>query len=60
MLVQAVTTGVGHCRFTPEQAGAALTAIDGWVRTGTPPGQAAFPAEIGFLPGFVAPAWPQR
>ena len=36
------------------------TAIDGWVCTGTPPGRSCFPAELGFIPGFVAPAWPQR
>jgi hypothetical protein len=59
MLAQAFTTGVGHCQFTPQQAGAAITAIDGWVRTGTPPGPTAFPTALGFIPGFVPPAWPQ-
>jgi pimeloyl-ACP methyl ester carboxylesterase len=59
LLVQTYTNGVGHCQFTPEQAAAAITAIDTWTRTGTPPGPAAFPADLGFVSGFRPPPWPQ-
>ena len=59
LLAQTFTTGNGHCNFTGPQLVTALTALDGWVATGTKPGAASFPAALGFIPGFVAPAWPQ-
>lgn len=59
LLAQAFTTGNGHCNFTGPQLVTALTALDGWAATGTKPGAASFPAAAGFIPGFVAPAWPQ-
>jgi hypothetical protein len=37
----------------------AIQAIDGWARSGTPPASSAFPVELGFIPDFVPPAWPQ-
>jgi hypothetical protein len=59
LLAQAFTSGVGHCNFTGPQLLTALAALDGWVATGVKPGAAAFPPALGFLPGFVPPAWPQ-
>jgi hypothetical protein len=59
LLVQASTTGAGHCRFTADQWLAAVAAIHSWVETGSAPASAAFPAELGFVPGFVPPSWPQ-
>jgi hypothetical protein len=59
LLAQAYTDQPGHCGFTPEQGGAALAAIDRWVRTGTAPGPNAFPTSLGFLTGFGPPPWPQ-
>lgn len=60
LLVQTFTNGNGHCSFTGPQLVTALTALDRWVATGQSPGLASFPAALGFLPGFVAPAWPQQ
>jgi pimeloyl-ACP methyl ester carboxylesterase len=60
LLVQVYTTGIGHANFfTTDQHLAAIRAVDGWARSGTPPASSAFPAEFGFIPGFVPPAWPQ-
>jgi hypothetical protein len=59
LLVQVYTAGIGHCAFTAAQRLAAIQAIDTWARSGTPPAPSTFPAELGFLPGFVPPAWPQ-
>jgi pimeloyl-ACP methyl ester carboxylesterase len=59
MLAQAFTTGIGHCNFTGPQLLTALGALEQWVATGVTPGAASFPAAIGFIPGFVAPSWPQ-
>jgi hypothetical protein len=59
LLAQTFTNGAGHCNFTGPQLLAALAALDGWVATGSKPGPAAFPAALGFLPGFVPPPWPQ-
>ena len=60
LLAQTFTSGNGHCNFTGPQLLTALGALDSWVATGTKPTAATFPAALGFLPGFVAPAWPQR
>ena len=60
LLAQTFTSGIGHCNFTGAQLLTALGALDSWVATGTRPGAAAFPAALGFLPGFLAPAWPQQ
>ncbi len=59
LLVQVYTTGIGHCGLTVAQQVGAVQAIDGWARSGTPPASSIFPAELGFIPGFVPPAWPQ-
>lgn len=59
LLAQTYTSGVGHCNFTGPQLITALRALDGWVASGVKPGAATFPAALGFIPGFVAPAWPQ-
>jgi pimeloyl-ACP methyl ester carboxylesterase len=60
LLAQTFTSGIGHCNFTGPQLLTALGALDSWVATGNKPGAAAFPAVLGFIPGFVAPAWPQQ
>ena len=60
LLAQTFTSGNGHCNFTGPQLLTALGALDSWVATGNSPAAAAFPAVLGFLPGFVAPAWPQE
>jgi hypothetical protein len=59
LLVQVYTTGIGHCGFTLAQRLAAIHAVDGWAKSGTPPASSTFPAALGFIPGFVPPAWPQ-
>ncbi|HEY8188373.1 MAG TPA: hypothetical protein VIF64_20050, partial [Pyrinomonadaceae bacterium] len=58
-LFQTYTTGNGHCAFTGTQLLTAVGAIDNWVRTGTKPTAATFPAALGFSPGFVPPPFPQ-
>jgi pimeloyl-ACP methyl ester carboxylesterase len=60
LLAQTYTSGNGHCNFTGPQLLTALGALDSWVATGTKPTAATFPAALGFIPGFVAPAWPQQ
>ena len=60
LLAQTFTGGIGHCNFTGPQLLTALGALDSWVATGTAPTAATFPAALGFLPGFVPPAWPQQ
>ena len=57
-LASAWTTGVGHCNFTPEQALAAVDAMDAWLRTGDRPTAADFPESLGFTE-FTPPPWPQ-
>jgi hypothetical protein len=58
-LFQVFTNGVGHCNFTAPQVSAAVAAMDNWVRTGTRPTQAQFPAALGFIPNFTPPPYPQ-
>ncbi|MGH9867959.1 MAG: hypothetical protein ACREAA_07340 [Candidatus Polarisedimenticolia bacterium] len=59
LLVQVYTTGVGFCGVSLAQRLAAIQAIDAWTRTGIRPLPSAFPAALGFNPGFEPPAWPQ-
>jgi pimeloyl-ACP methyl ester carboxylesterase len=59
LLVQVFTRTVGHASFTRDQTLAAIQALDDWVRTGIAPSPSAFPAELGFIPGFEPPAWRQ-
>jgi hypothetical protein len=59
-LYQAFTNGEGHCNFTGPQLLTAVGAIDSWVRTGTRPTAASFPAALGFIPGYTPPPWPQQ
>ena len=58
-LFQAYTNGIGHCALTGPQIITAVGAIDNWVRSGIKPTAATFPAALGFVPGFVPPAFPQ-
>jgi hypothetical protein len=55
LLFQTYTNGNGHCNFTGPQLIAAVTAINTWVKDGTKPTAASFPAAAGFVPGFVPP-----
>jgi hypothetical protein len=61
LLVQVYTAGIGHGGpvggFIVDQQVRAIEAIDAWARSGTRPAPATFPAELGFIPGFVPPAW---
>jgi dienelactone hydrolase len=59
LLFQAYTAGVGHCVLSAAQGVAAITALDKWVETGVQPTAADLPASLGFIPGFVPPAWLQ-
>jgi hypothetical protein len=59
LLAQAYTDGVGHCSFPAAQSVAAVHALDAWVDTGIAPTDASFPTALGFVHGFVPPAWPQ-
>jgi hypothetical protein len=59
LLFQTYTNGNGHCNFTGTQLMTAVNAINDWVRTGTRPTQATFPAAAGFVPNFVAPPMTQ-
>jgi hypothetical protein len=59
LLFQTYTNGNGHCNFTGTQLVTAVNAINDWVRTGTRPTQANFPAAAGFVPNFVAPPMTQ-
>jgi pimeloyl-ACP methyl ester carboxylesterase len=60
LLAQTYTTGNGHCNFTGPQLLTTIGALDAWVATGAKPTAASFPAALGFIPGFVAPPWPQQ
>lgn len=49
----------GHCNFTQEQLLASVQAMERWIRTGSRPTEADFPASSGFLHGYEPPPWPQ-
>jgi hypothetical protein len=54
-LFQTYTNSNGHCNFTGPQLITAVNAINTWVKDGTKPTAATFPAPLGFLPNFVPP-----
>ena len=54
-LFQTYTTGNGHCNFTGAQLITAVNAINTWVKDGTKPTAATFPAALGFTPTFAPP-----
>ena len=58
-LVQVYTNSVSHCGFTGPQLVTAVQAVEAWIATTTPPPPGAFPAPLGFVPGFVPPPFPQ-
>ena len=58
-LVQSYTSGIGHCNFSGPQLLTAVTAMQAWLTTGVRPTAASFPAVLGFVPGFLPPAFPQ-
>jgi hypothetical protein len=55
LLFQTYTTGIGHCVFSPVQITTAVNAINTWVKDGTKPTAATFPAALGFNPNFAPP-----
>ena len=55
LLFQTYTNGNGHCNFTGPQIITAVNAINTWVKDGTKPTAATFPAPLGFVPNFVPP-----
>jgi hypothetical protein len=55
LLFQTYTNGNGHCAFSGPQMLTAVNAINTWVKDGTKPTAATFPAALGFVPGFVPP-----
>ena len=57
LLMQVFTGTTGHASFTTNQTLAAIQALDDWVSTGIAPSPSAFPAALGFVPGFEPPAW---
>ena len=59
LLVQEYTTGTGHVSFTAQQLVVAIQAVENWAQSGTRPDPSAFPAALGFIPGFVPPPWYQ-
>lgn len=59
LLRQTYTSGTSHCAFSFTQISTAVHALHAWVKTGTAPTDATFPAALGFVPGFVPPAWSQ-
>jgi hypothetical protein len=60
LLMQVYAAAVGHCgENTKERVLTAIQAIEGWARTGTRPAASIFSTELGFIPDFVPPAWPQ-
>lgn len=57
-LIQVFTAAPGHCSFSTQQYLTVLAAMEHWLDTGTKPDTSAFSKDLGFAPGFVAPAWP--
>ncbi len=57
-LVQVYTALPGHCAFSAEQYLTVLGAMEEWLDTGAKPDPSAFPASLGFAPGYVPAPWP--
>ena len=58
LLVQASTSGLGHCNFTPTQIGASVFLLEHWAETGVKP-TAADLAAFGLDGTTPPPEWPQ-
>lgn len=54
--------GAGHCNFTPQSRVAVIELLDGWVRNGVYPGQAAIEKAMGdrsgYASAYVPAPWP--
>ena len=57
-LIQVYTALPGHCSFSAPQYLAVLGAMEQWLDTGAKPDPSAFPASLGFAPGYVPAPWP--
>lgn len=57
-LVQVFTALPGHGSFSTTQLLDVLAAMEHWLDTGEKPNPTLFPAERGFVPGYVPPPWP--
>ena len=51
LLVQQFSSGLATREL------AAVDAMTGWLDSGNRPGQSSFPPALGFVRGYVAPAW---
>ncbi len=55
--------GAGHCEFTPDSRVGMIDLLDGWVRAGQPPTEAAvreaFGDDSGYDPTFEPGPWPE-
>jgi pimeloyl-ACP methyl ester carboxylesterase len=49
----------GHCNLTREQVHVVFDAMDGWLKTGTPPEDELFPETLNFVTDFEPGTWPQ-
>jgi pimeloyl-ACP methyl ester carboxylesterase len=58
LLLQASTSGLGHCTFTPTELGASVAFLESWVETGVKPSPALL-ALFGLDALSTPPAWPQ-
>jgi pimeloyl-ACP methyl ester carboxylesterase len=58
LLLQASTSGLGHCNFTPTELGASVALLESWAETGVKP-SAAVLALFGLDAVSAPPAWPQ-
>jgi hypothetical protein len=57
--------GAGHCAFAPNHHLGVITALDGWVRTGTRPSESSLTQLFAATPGaldldYVPAGWPAR
>ena len=52
LLVRTYTDLPGHCNFTTGQMLKMVEAMEGWLDTGIPPDDDAFPTSLNFVPGF--------
>jgi pimeloyl-ACP methyl ester carboxylesterase len=57
-LLQASTSGLGHCNFSPSEIGASVALLGNWAETGVRPSTATL-AAFGLDATTAPPGWPQ-